>query len=159
MCTTVTADSLPELILRRLVISEQVAAAKFGAGRPVDDPVREERELARVRALARDLGLDPDLAADFLSDQIAASKQVQHRLFARWTAHPDERPSAGPDLSVLRAELDGLTVALLDRLAASVPEPLTPPETPHELTQEPLRTAYRTLARQRPAPGASGNGP
>ncbi|MFE3175516.1 gamma subclass chorismate mutase AroQ [Amycolatopsis sp. NPDC059090] len=151
--------SLPELVLRRLAISEQVAAAKFGAGRAVDDPVREQRELARVRALAREIGLDPDLAAGVLADQIAASKQVQRRLFERWTEQPGARPTGGPDLSVLRAELDGLTVALLDRLAAIGPEPLTPPETPDELKQEPLRTAFRTLARQRPAPGASGNGP
>ncbi|ATY09352.1 chorismate mutase AroQ, gamma subclass [Amycolatopsis sp. AA4] len=151
--------SLPELVLRRLAISEQVAAAKFGAGRPVDDPVREQRELVRVRSLARETGLDPDLAAAFLSDQIAASKQVQHRLFAHWTAHPGDRPDGGRDLSVLRAELDALTVALLDRLAAAGPEPLEPPETPDKLKQEPLRTAFRTLSRQRPAPGASGNGP
>ncbi|WP_409183503.1 gamma subclass chorismate mutase AroQ [Amycolatopsis sp. VS8301801F10] len=153
------AASLPELVLRRLAISEQVAAAKFGAGRPVDDPVREQRELARVRVLARERGLDPGFAAGFLSDQIAASKQVQHRLFAHWTARPGDRPGGGPDLSVLRAELDGLTVALLDRLAATGPEPLAVPETPDELKQEPLRTAFRTLTRQRPAPGASGNGP
>lgn len=151
--------SLPELVLRRLAISEQVAAAKFGAGRAVDDPVREQRELARVRDLAREIGLDPDLAAGFLADQIAASKQVQRQLFERWTEHPGDRPTGGPDLSVLRAELDGLTVALLDRLAAASPEPLTPPETPDALKQEPLRTAFRTLARQRPAPGGSGNGP
>lgn len=120
---TEIVGSLSALILRRLAISEQVAAAKFGAGRPVDDPVREQRELARVRALAREIGLDPDLAAGVLSDQIAASKQVQHRLYAHWTEHPGDRPEGGPDLSVLRAELDGLTVALLDRLAATGPEP------------------------------------
>ncbi|MGV9294420.1 gamma subclass chorismate mutase AroQ [Amycolatopsis sp. NPDC003676] len=156
---TEIAGSLPELVLRRLAISEQVAAAKFGAGRAVDDPVREQRELARVRDLAREIGLDPDLAAGFLADQIAASKQVQRRLFAHWTEQPGDRPEGGPDLSVLRAELDGLTVALLDRLAATGPEPLEPPETPDALKQEPLRTAFRTLARQRPAPGGSGNGP
>ncbi len=150
--------SLPDLVLRRLAISEQVAAAKFGAGRPVDDPVREQRELARVRVLAREIGLDPELAAGFLSDQIAASKQVQHRLFTHWSAHPGDLPEGGPDLSVLRAELDGLTVALLDRLAATGSAALEPPESPDEL-QEPLRTAFRTLARQRPAPGGSGNGP
>ncbi|WP_208720262.1 gamma subclass chorismate mutase AroQ [Amycolatopsis circi] len=141
--------SLSALVLRRLAISEQVAAAKFGAGRPVDDPVREQRELARVRGLAREIGLDPDFAASFLEDQIAASKQVQHRLFAHWTEQPGERPEGGPDLSVLRAELDGLTVALLNRLAETGPEPLAPPETPDELKQDPLRTAYRTLAQRR----------
>ncbi|MFD2466858.1 gamma subclass chorismate mutase AroQ [Amycolatopsis silviterrae] len=145
-----TGGSLPALVLRRLAISEQVAAAKFGTGRPVDDPVREQRELARVRDRAREIGLDPDRAAGFLADQIAASKQVQHRLFAHWTAHPGDRPTGGPDLSVLRAELDGLTVALLDQLRATGPEPLTPPETPDELKQEPLRTAFRSLA-QRPS--------
>ncbi|WP_406640519.1 gamma subclass chorismate mutase AroQ [Amycolatopsis sp. WGS_07] len=145
-----TGESLPALVLRRLAISEQVAAAKFGTGRPVDDPVREQRELARVRDLAREIGLDPDVAAGFLSDQIAASKEVQHRLFAHWTAHPGDRPADSPDLSMLRAELDGLTVALLDRLRATGPEPLTLPETSEELKQEPLRTAFRSLA-QRPS--------
>ena len=144
-----TGASLAALVLRRLAISEQVAAAKFGAGRPVDDPVREQQELARVRDRAREIGLDPDRAAGFLADQIAASKQVQHRLFAHWTAHPGDRPENGPDLSVLRAELDGLTAALLDELRATGPEPLAPPESPDELTQEPLRTAYRSLTQRR----------
>ncbi|MYW94720.1 gamma subclass chorismate mutase AroQ [Amycolatopsis rubida] len=139
--------SLPELVLRRLAISEQVAAAKFEAGRPVDDPVREQRELARVRTLAREIGLDPDLAARFLSDQILASKQVQRRLFAHWTAHPGDLPEGGPDLSVLRAELDGLTVALLDRLTVSGSAAMGPPESPDEL-KEPLRTAFRSLTQR-----------
>ncbi|WP_020662819.1 gamma subclass chorismate mutase AroQ [Amycolatopsis benzoatilytica] len=122
---------LAALLRRRLALSEQVAATKFRTGQPVEDPVREQRELARVRVLAAGIGLDPDRAADFLAEQITASKQVQHRLFARWTDHPDELPTAGPDLSVLRAELDALTSALLERLAL----------------------------RQRPVPEVSGDGP
>lgn len=111
---------LTTLIIQRLLISDQVAAAKFGTGQPIDDPVREQQELAAVRAKAPAYGLAPDAAVAFFADQINASKIVQRGLFARWTEHPDQAPTQRPDLGQIRVELDALTTELLQQLQATV---------------------------------------
>ena len=110
---------LTGLVVQRLKVSDQVAAAKFGTDKPIDDPVREQQELAEVRAQATALGIDPDRTAAFFQDQIAASKVVQRGLFDRWTQHPDQAPTTRPDLNEIRVELDQLTTSLLQQLVAT----------------------------------------
>lgn len=110
---------LTDLVIKRLFVSDDVAAAKFGTGSPIDDPAREQQELDEVRQQAGALGLDPDATVAFFQDQIAASKVVQRGLFARWTAHPDEAPTTRPDLTQIRRELDQLTTDLLQQLKAT----------------------------------------
>ncbi|MBB4686491.1 chorismate mutase [Amycolatopsis jiangsuensis] len=112
---------LTDLVVERLFVGDEVAAAKFGTGKPIDDPAREEQELAEVRERAGALGIDPERTARFFRDQIEASKVVQRGLFARWTAHPGEAPTTRPDLAVIREELDALTTRLLDQLVATEP--------------------------------------
>lgn len=109
---------LTDLVIQRLLISDQVAAAKFGTGLPIDDPVREQQELASVRQSAVSLGIDPDATVGFFQQQITASKVVQQGLFDRWTAHPDQAPTTRPDLGTIRGELDQLTTELLAQLVA-----------------------------------------
>lgn len=109
---------LTELVIQRLLVSDQVAAAKFGTGQPIDNPAREQQELAAVRQSAVSLGIDPDAAVRFFEQQIAASKIVQQGLFDRWTAHPDQAPTTRPDLGTIRGELDQLTTELLRQLVA-----------------------------------------
>lgn len=111
---------LIDLVVERLRVSDQVAAAKFGTGSPVDDPRREQQVLDRVRPLAGAFGLDPDTATAFFRDQIAASKVVQTALLGRWRAHPDEAPGTRPDLGRIRKQLDQLTDAMLEQLRATV---------------------------------------
>jgi chorismate mutase len=110
---------LTELAVRRIQISGEVAAAKRGNGAPVDDPARERQELAKVREQAVRLGLDPDTAARFFEDQIAASKVVQRGLLERWDAHPDEVPAERPSLASIRTELDVITQQILRELVAT----------------------------------------
>ncbi|MEW2499400.1 gamma subclass chorismate mutase AroQ [Amycolatopsis sp. NPDC047767] len=119
---------LTDLVVERLRVSDRVAASKFGTGKPIDDPAREEQELAAVRTRAFALGLDPERTAAFFSDQITASKVVQRGLFDRWTAHPGQAPTTRPDLTEIRAELDELTTSLLTELVATndVREPGSP---------------------------------
>ena len=112
---------LTDLVIRRLQVSDQVAAAKFGTGKPIDDPAREQQELAAVRQSALSLGISPDATVSFFRQQIDASKVVQRGLFDRWTAHPDQAPTTRPDLGTIRAELDQLTTELLQQLAAQQP--------------------------------------
>lgn len=109
---------LTDLVIQRLLVGDQVAAAKFGTGQPIDDPVREKQELAVVRQSAMSLGINPDAAVSFFQQQINASKVVQRGLFDRWTAHPDQAPTSRPDLGTIRTELDQLTTELLQQLVA-----------------------------------------
>ncbi|MET7996521.1 chorismate mutase [Amycolatopsis sp. NPDC005232] len=110
---------LADLVVERLRVGDRVAASKFGTDKPIDDPAREEQELAAVRTRAFALGLDPERTAAFFSDQITASKVVQRGLFDRWTAHPEQAPTTRPDLTEIRAELDELTTSLLTELVAT----------------------------------------
>ncbi|WP_235079673.1 chorismate mutase [Amycolatopsis orientalis] len=113
--------TLTELVIERLRVSDDVAAAKFGSDSPIDDPAREQQVLDEVRRQAAALGLAPDAAAMFFRDQITASKIVQRGLFARWTAHPGEAPVARPGLGQIRTRLDRLTTDLLRQLKATMP--------------------------------------
>ena len=112
---------LTDLVVRRILVGDQVAAAKFGTGQPIDDPVREKQELDAVRQRAVSLGISPDATASFFQQQINASKLVQQGLFDRWTAHPEQAPTTRPDLGTIRAELDQLTTELLQQLLAQQP--------------------------------------
>jgi chorismate mutase len=107
---------LTDIVVRRLLISDEVAASKFGTPKPIDDPVREQQELEKVRRRAAALDLDPHATVQFFEDQIKASKVVQEGDFTRWTAHPEEAPTTRPSLDQIRAELDELTTELLDEL-------------------------------------------
>jgi chorismate mutase len=108
--------SLTDLVIQRLLISDQVAASKFGTDSAIDDPAREQQELDAVRQQASALGLDPDATVAFFQDQITASKEVQKGLFARWTARPEQAPTTRPDLTQIRTQLDRLTTQLLQEL-------------------------------------------
>lgn len=111
--------SLTDLVIERLLVSDRVAAAKYGTGRPIDDPAREQQVLDAVRLRAGPLGLDPDATVAFFQDQITASKVVQKGLFARWTAHSEEAPTTRPDLAQIRTQLDEITTELLQELKAT----------------------------------------
>lgn len=112
-------DSLASLVIERLLLSDQVAASKYGTDSGIDDPVREQRLLESVELQAAAFRIDPGATADFFYDQIVASKVVQRGLFARWAAHPAEAPTDPPDLKVIRLELDRITTALLHELKAT----------------------------------------
>ncbi|MFI5728890.1 gamma subclass chorismate mutase AroQ [Kribbella sp. NPDC051587] len=109
-------ERLTDLVVRRIVVGDDVAASKYFSGKPVDDPVREQQILVSVRASAVQLGIDPDETASFFQAQIDASKVVQRGLLAHWAQHPESAPTTGPDLDAVRKQLDQLTVDLLAEL-------------------------------------------
>ncbi|WP_327395526.1 chorismate mutase [Streptomyces phaeochromogenes] len=114
--------ALTELFAERLLLADKVAAAKYGTESPIDDPVRERQILDDVAARAAGLGLDPDSVTAVFRDQIEANKLVQRGLYARWDAHPDERPTERPDLAKeVRPALDLITTRLLAALQETVP--------------------------------------
>lgn len=106
---------LTDIAAQRVLISDQVAAAKF-PDQPIDAPAREQQVLDAARKSAIEMGLDPAATVDFFRDQIAASKVVQHGLFAYWRANPADAPTSKPDLGKIRIELDQITTELLTDL-------------------------------------------
>lgn len=134
--------SLTDLFAERLLLADKVAAAKYGTDKPIDDPVREQQILDDVAVRAAGLGLDPDATKAVFRDQIEANKLVQRGLYARWDAHPEERPTERPDLvKEVRPALDRITTQLLDTLK-DTQRLRTSPSCEPRLDLAALRSAY-----------------
>lgn len=109
--------TLVGLSAERLLLADKVAEAKFGTPAPIDDPAREQQVLDQATTLAQTVGLDTTTTVTFFRAQIEASKQVQRALFTRWAT---SAPTEHPDLATqVRPQLDGITSALIDQLAAT----------------------------------------
>jgi chorismate mutase len=58
--------ALVHLLAERFKITQAVGAYKAAAGLPPADPAREDQQIARLRALAIESGLDPAFTEKFL---------------------------------------------------------------------------------------------
>jgi chorismate mutase len=63
--------ALVHLLAERFKCTKQVGQLKAELRLPPADPVREEAQIARLRALAHDAGLDPQFAEKFLGFIVA----------------------------------------------------------------------------------------
>ncbi len=107
-------SELGAVMAERLALARDVARSKHHSGAPVHDPAREAAILASLTRQATERGLSHRDAESFLTAQIAASRQVQTELLARWAC------TTPLDLQTeLRPRLDTVTTRLLDTLAAT----------------------------------------
>ncbi|CCH79908.1 Chorismate mutase [Nostocoides japonicum T1-X7] len=63
--------ALIHLLAERFKCTQQVGALKAERGMPPADPGREAQQIARLRALADEAGLDPQFAEKFLNFIVA----------------------------------------------------------------------------------------
>jgi chorismate mutase len=77
--------ALVHLLAERFKFTQQVGTLKAANGMPASDPERERVQIARLRALAVESHLDPDLAEKFLNFIVA---EVIHHHQAIAATHP-----------------------------------------------------------------------
>ena len=75
--------ALIHMLAERFRITKAVGAYKAAHDLPASDPTREDRQIARLRALAADAQLDPDFGEKFLrfiiEEVIRHHHQAQHQ--------------------------------------------------------------------------------
>lgn len=69
-------NALVCLLAERFKVTKQVGVLKATKGLPPADPKREEEQIARLRRLADEAGLDPEFAQKFLT--FIVSEVVRH---------------------------------------------------------------------------------
>lgn len=74
--------ALIHLLAERFRITQEVGQFKATAGLPPADPGREDRQIARLRALAEESGLDPVFSEKFLRFVIAEVIHHHERIAA-----------------------------------------------------------------------------
>ena len=81
------------LLAERFKVTQAVGRYKAEEGLPPADPGREESQIARLRALARDADLDPEFSEKFL--RFIIDEVIRHHRSMQDDAEPSEgRPGA-----------------------------------------------------------------
>ncbi len=83
--------ALVHLLAERFKATQRVGELKAAVGLPPADPAREERQIARLRGLADEAGLDPQFAEKFITFVIA--EVIRHHE-ALATTPADTEPDA-----------------------------------------------------------------
>lgn len=78
--------ALVHLLAERFKYTQQVGVLKAQTGLPPADPAREAEQVARLRALAGQAGLDPAFAEKFLTFLVA--EVIQHHTRLRREVEP-----------------------------------------------------------------------
>lgn len=83
--------ALIHLLAERFKFTQAVGELKAGADMPPADPDRERRQVARLRQLADESGLDPEFAETFIGFVIAEVIN-HHEQIARRTSSAEGEP-------------------------------------------------------------------
>ncbi len=114
--------TLVRLAAERIATADSVAAAKWGTGQPVDDPVAEKTVLDTMDTRAARLGMDRQVVRRVFEDQIEANKAVQRALHERWEEDSELLPALRPDLvKQVDPVLDRLGGELLEAIRGAGP--------------------------------------
>ena len=85
-------SALIHILAERFKITEKIGAHKARTGLPAEDPQREQRQVARLRALAATAGLDPAFTEKFL--RFVIDEVIRHHSRHKTTATGDQSASA-----------------------------------------------------------------
>jgi chorismate mutase len=110
--------ALVDAASQRLQTADPVAAAKFKTGDPVDDPQREQQVIDNVTSAADAKHIDTEYVKGIFRDQMDATSAIERARLAGWKLNPGLVPAAVPDLTLLRATIDGLNRIMVDEIAA-----------------------------------------
>ncbi|MCE9642076.1 MAG: gamma subclass chorismate mutase AroQ [Betaproteobacteria bacterium] len=124
-------DHVLQLIQQRLGHMDDVARNKWNSGAAIEDLPREREIIDGLGRQAADYGLDAAVARDFFRAQIEASKVIQRTRFKEWQAANQPKFVGVRDLARdIRPALDALTPAMMQGLAAALPELKKPGSAP-----------------------------
>jgi chorismate mutase len=108
---------LVDTAAQRLATADPVAAFKWINGGPITDAAMAGQVLDSVAADATAHGIEPGYVRAVFTDQIAATEGVEYTRFGQWKFDPATAPTAAPDLSESRSQIDGLNKRLVDEIA------------------------------------------
>lgn len=115
-----SSNGLLDLMRRRLLMMNDVAAWKWNHRVEIRDRDREEASLARLVAGAKERGIDPAVANHFFEAQFAAARLVQEDRVALWQRSNLMAPPRGDLERDLRPRIDRLNEEILDAFAQVV---------------------------------------
>ncbi len=114
--STESAERVLNLMNKRLLVMNEVAAWKWAHRQEILDADREKEALTKLQLRAKELGVDPKVVERFFKAQVEAGRLLQQDLIANWTKE-NVQPAAKGDLKKdLRPRIDQLNDELLDSL-------------------------------------------
>jgi cyclohexadienyl dehydratase len=110
-----------DLIVERLSLMPQAAAAKWVSGAPIADPPREQAVLDREAAAAEQMAMAPLPVREFFAQQMHLARDLQLQLHGDWRKSGCGPCSTPPDLAAFRGEIDRINDALLRSMYVALP--------------------------------------
>jgi chorismate mutase len=109
------ARQILTLTKNRLELMDEVMASKWLSRAPIQDPAQEATVTETAVAEAEALGVGPELTRGLFAAEIAAAKEVQLGWGSHWL-YFGAPELAAPELTTLRAELTGISKAIVAAL-------------------------------------------